>query len=245
MIGRRVVKAAPAPQPAPAPVHPSLSDQRNLVLPTLIPLVLLVLAAFAQIPSEPLGREAKDFFVFFTRPTVILTLSLVLALLMYWRWDREAVSQSGWLGAALTASVGPLLAVGAAGGFIGLIQATGMAELVAERITELRLGILVPFLVAAVLKILQGSPLVATLSTAGMIEPLLATLGLDDATGRALTAAAIGAGTLIAHVNDPYFWVIADAAETSPTQTLGLYTLGTLVQASIVVAVLLLICAIR
>ena len=75
------------------------------------------------------------------------------------------------------------------------------------------------------------------------IEPLLTSLGLDDATGRALTAAAIGAGTMIAHVNDPYFWLVADAAETTPTQTLALYTLGTLVQACIVVAALMLVCA--
>jgi gluconate:H+ symporter, GntP family len=219
----------------------STADMRAIVVPTLVPLVLLIVAAFTQIPSEPFGRTTKEILGFMTRPTIILVLSLGLTLLMLRRWDQPVVSETGWLGAALTASARPLLVTGTAGGFAALLQATGMAELIAERISELHLGLAVPFLAAAAVKVLQGSPLVATLTAAGMTEPLLTALGLDDAAGRAFAAGAIGAGTLIAHVNDPYFWLVADIAELTPVQALALHTLGTVVQACVAVLLLTLV----
>jgi GntP family gluconate:H+ symporter len=221
-----------------APASPGLA---TIIVPTLVPLLLLIAATFAQIPSEPFGRGFKEFFVFTGRPTIVLTLSLGLALLMLKRWDRAVIADSGWLGDALTRSVRPLLAVGAAGGLMSAIQATGMAELVAEHVTFLHLGIVVPFAAAAILKFLQGSPQVATLTTAGMMEPLLASLGLGGVWGHVLAACAIGTGTLIVHVNDPYFWLVADSAELDPARTLALYTLATLVQAACAVVLLLIL----
>ena len=220
---------------------PASNGLARIILLTVLPLLFLIAATFAQIPSEPFGRGAKEFFVFMARPTIVLTLSLGLGLLMLRRWDKAMIAESGWLGGALAASVRPLLAVGAAGGLMSVIQATGMAELVAERVSFLHLGIFIPFAVAAVLKILQGSPLVATLTTAGMMEPLLASLGLGGVWGHVLTAIAIGAGTLIVHVNDPYFWLVADSAALSPTRTLALFTLATMLQAACAVLLLLIL----
>jgi H+/gluconate symporter-like permease len=56
-----------------------------------------------------------------------------------------------------------------------------------------------------------------------------------------LAACAIGTGTLIVHVNDPYFWLVADSAELDPARTLALYTLATLVQAACAVVLLLIL----
>jgi gluconate:H+ symporter, GntP family len=241
MTPRVVMEAARPAKAAAAGRNLAAADLRRMIVPTLVPLLFLIAATFAQIPSEPFGRGFKEFFVFMARPAIVLTLSIGLALLMLKRWDKKAFADSGWLGAALTASVRPLLAVAAAGGFVSLLQATGMAELVAERITFLHLGIVIPFLAAAALKILQGSPLVATLTAAGLVEPLLTSLGLGNAWGHALAACAIGAGTLIVHVNDPYFWLVADMAGLTPARSLALHALATTVQAACAVILLMLI----
>lgn len=241
-MARRVVGHATQPADAAPEDEQGLTtaDKRTILVPTLVPLLLLIVAAFAQIPSEPFGRDIKELLGFMTRPTIILVLTLGLTLLMLRRWDQPVVAETGWLGEALTASARPLLVTGTAGGFASLLQATGMAELIAERISDLHLALAVPFLVAAAVKVLQGSALVATLTAAGMTEPLLGALGLGDAVGHAFAAGAIGAGTLIAHVNDPYFWLVADIAEITPVQALALYTVGTLVQAGAVMLVLML-----
>jgi len=62
-----------------------------------------------------------------------------------------------------------------------------------------------------------------------MVEPMLPALGLDSATGRALAAAAVGAGSIaICHVNDPFFWIAAHMAGLSPTRALRVISLGSL-----------------
>ena len=219
-------------------------DVRSVVLPVLVPLVLFAAAAVAQIPSEPLGRTAKEFLVFATRPAVVILLSLGLTLLILRRWDRAAISEAGWLGEALAASVKPILAVGAAGGLAALIQQAGPAELISERATMLHAGIAVPFLAAAASKLVQGSPLVAVLTAAGMSAPLLGVLGLDTPWGHAFAAGAIGAGSLLAHVNDPYFWLVNDMAGSTPARTFALYSLATLVQAIAAIVLLTLLSAV-
>jgi GntP family gluconate:H+ symporter len=82
------------------------------------------------------------------------------------------------------------------------------------------------------MKLLHGSSLVATLTAAGILEPLLPALGLDAASGRLLAAGAIAAGTLVSHVNDPLFWLVGDIAGLDATQTLGLHSAGTAIQAA-------------
>ena len=79
-------------------------------------------------------------------------------------------------------------------GFARVLDETGMAELWAERVLDPRMGLLAPFLAAAIVKTLQGNSLSAVLTASGMVEPMLPALGLDSASGRALAAAAAGAG---------------------------------------------------
>jgi GntP family gluconate:H+ symporter len=66
---------------------------------------------------------------------------------------------------------------------------------------------------------------VAAITAAGMAQSLLATLGLDSETGRALAVLAVGAGSITAsHVNDGLFWLIADAAQLRPGRALAMVT---------------------
>ena len=79
---------------------------------------------------------------------------------------------------------------------------------------------------------MQGNSLTAVLTASGMVEPMLPALGLDSATGRALAAAAVGAGSIaICHVNDPFFWIAAHMGRLSPGRALGVISLGSAVMA--------------
>jgi GntP family gluconate:H+ symporter len=122
-----------------------------------------------------------------------------------------------------------------------------MAEMLGEHLLSPRLasfGVLVPFVIAAVMKTLQGSSLVAAITAAGMAEPMLAPLGLDGADGRALAALAVGAGAMtISHVNDEYFWLVTQTARLSPLRGVTTLSLGTLVQGAVAAATLLALAA--
>ena len=120
-----------------------------------------------------------------------------------------------------------------------------MAEMLGERLLAWHLGasgVLIPFLIAAIMKTLQGSSLVAAITTAGMVQPILLTLGLDDANGRALAALAVGAGAMtISHINDEYFWLVADRAALTPLRAVARFSTGTLLQGLVAAVALLAI----
>ncbi|WP_428670829.1 hypothetical protein [Reyranella sp.] len=201
-----------------------------------IPLALLVLQSIAQMPSEPLGRGgAREFYTGISRPLILAVLAIALALVLSRRWQPAVLADTRWAPLLLT--------VGAAGGFGRVLDETGMAELLAERALDARLGLLAPFLAAAIVKTMQGNSLSAVLTASGMIEPMLPALGLDSATGRALAAASVGAGSIaICHVNDPFFWIAAHMAGLPPLGALRAIALGSL---AVSLTALLLLSAVR
>ncbi len=187
-----------------------------------VPIGLLVLQAIAQMPSEPLGKGgAREFYTGISRSLILAVLAIGLAVVLSRRWQPEKLADASWAPLLLT--------VGAAGGLARVLDETGMAELLAEKALHPGLGLLTPFLAAAIVKTMQGNSLSAVLTASGMVEPMLPALGLDSASGRALAAAAAGAGSIaICHVNDPFFWIAADIGKLSPGRALKLVSVGSL-----------------
>ncbi|MEJ0047992.1 MAG: hypothetical protein WDN04_19135 [Rhodospirillales bacterium] len=85
------------------------------------------------------------------------------------RWPAQAIGRAAPL----------LLLLGAAGGLQSLTQTAHMAELLAERLLPLQWGLALPFVGRGDHKNTAGSSLVAAITTAGMVQPLLPALGLD------------------------------------------------------------------
>jgi GntP family gluconate:H+ symporter len=240
--------AGGSPYVARAPLAGSAASRvaAALVIASLVLVILLAIQSLADIPSEPFGGGPKrEFLLGLGRPLMLLLVGPGLLLLALNRWSRDVIGNDGWLARGLLRAAPVLLLVGAAGGLQRLLQETGMAELLGERLLPLHLGLLLPFLVAAVIKSLQGSSLVAAITAAGMIQPLLVPLGLDHPTGRALAVLAIGIGAMtVAHINDAFFWLIGDQARLRPGQTLAVASFPMLVQAAIAMALLQIIAAV-
>jgi GntP family gluconate:H+ symporter len=129
-------------------------------------------------------------------------------------------------------TVGPILFVTAAGGVLGkVISSTTMVSYITENANFLMdLGIFFPFLLAAILKTAQGSSTVAITTTAGIMAPMMGSLGLDTPVLAALTVMAIGAGAMtVSHANDSYFWVVTNFGNMKPEQGYKTQTMLTLV----------------
>ena len=93
-----------------------------------------------------------------------------------------------------------------------------------------RLGVLFPFLVAALFKSAQGSSTVAITTTAGLVAPLLPALGLVSPAEVSLAVLAIGAGAMtVSHANDSYFWVVTRFGGVSVKDGYRTQTMVTLV----------------
>ena len=126
---------------------------------------------------------------------------------------------------------GPILFVTAAGGVLGkVVQSSALVPFITEHSSVFEaIGILFPFILAAILKTAQGSSTVAITTTAGIIAPLLPVLGLASPARAALTVMAIGAGAMtVSHANDSYFWVVTNFGAMTPEKGYKTQTMCTL-----------------
>jgi gluconate:H+ symporter, GntP family len=214
-----------------------------LVLAIAVPLLLLIIQSIGDIPSEPLGGGAdRERILSLGRPLILFLAGVGIMVAGHWRLSVKLLGDAAWTENVFAKIVAVLLTLGAAGGLQKLCQETGMAELIGERIAGLSGGVLIPFFVAAVIKTLQGSSLVAAITAAGMVQPLLPSLGLDAENGRALATLAVGAGAMtVSHVNDEYFWLVSWNAGLAPARALIALSLGTLAQGLIALVLLLVL----
>jgi GntP family gluconate:H+ symporter len=200
----------------------------------LIMVGLVICHSLGQIPAEPFGGgNTRENILGLGRPALLLLFGLGGALVLMGAWGRHALGPDGWLAEGARRSVGILLAVGAVGGWQMSLYNTGMAPLLAERLAGLPplLGPAIPFAMALVARALQGSALTATLTAAGILQPLLLPLGLTGGPGAAIAAIAVGAGAMgLPHLNDGFFWLAADHAKLGVGGALRRITLGVLAQ---------------
>jgi GntP family gluconate:H+ symporter len=243
LVGALWARAFPAIE-----ARPASRDRRGwlvLLVAALVPLVLLMIQSIGDIPSEPLGGGSnRETILGLGRPLILFLVALGIMAIGLWSVTRARFADGEWTTRVLGNVAPLLLTVAAAAGFQRICQETGMAELLGERLLGWHGGVLVPFLVAAVVKILQGSSLVAAITAAGMMQPILQPLGLDSESGRALAALAVGTGAMTAsHANDDYFWLTTRSAGLGPLRGVLAVTGGTLLQGIVAVAALLVLSA--
>lgn len=214
---------------------PSLADAPSplkSLLPIVLPILLIVLRSIALFPTKPFGSgtllQALDFL---GQPVVALLIGFGFALLLPKKLDASMLSGSGWVGEAVLAAATIIIITGAGGAFGKVLQNSGIAKMVGDQLSTAHLGIFLPFIIAAGIKTAQGSSTVAIITTAGIMAPLLAPLGLDSDTARALVVVVIGAGSMVvSHANDSFFWVVTQFSNMDPKTGYRLQTGGTLVQ---------------
>jgi GntP family gluconate:H+ symporter len=205
----------------------------HALLPIFLPLVLIVARSIAELPSKPFGNggAALELLGFLGQPIVALLIGVALAMTLPKRFDQQMLSMTGWVGEAIVGAATIIVITGAGGAFGKVLQNSGIADVIGDALTGTHFGVWLPFIIAASIKTAQGSSTVAIITTAGLVAPLLGSLGLDGESQRALAVVAIGAGAMVvSHANDSYFWVVTQFSGMDVQTGYRLQTLGTLVQ---------------
>ena len=202
------------------------------LFPIALPIVLIVGSTVAELPARPFGDGALAAALsFLGQPAIALSLGVVAALTLPQKLTTRMLSSSGWFGEAVKSAAVIIVITGAGGAFGRVLQTSGIGANLGADFFNQSAGIMVPFLIAAAIKTAQGSSTVAMITTAGIISPLLGTLGLDTELAKALAVVALGAGSMVvSHANDSYFWVVTQFSGMNVDQGYRLQTLGTLVQ---------------
>lgn len=218
-------EALPVPEEAPSVA--------KALTPILLPIVLIVLSSIAKLPEEPLGQgRAVALLVFLGQPVVALLIGVLASLLLPKKLNRKMLSGSGWVGQAVVAAATIIIITGAGGAFGKVLQNSGIAEVIGTSLEGREgIGIWLPFIIAAGIKTAQGSSTVSIITTAGLMAPLLGSLGLDTDPAKALVVVAIGAGAMVVSpANDSYFWVVTQFSNMSVSQGYRLQSVGTFVE---------------
>ena len=121
-----------------------------------------------------------------------------------------------------------ILLTGAGGAFKQILINTGAGEMIAEGLNNSAFNPLVfGFIVAALVRILQGSSTVAMITAAGITAPIL-TEGLYSVQQISLIVIAVASGaTILSHVNDSGFWLVGQYLGLSEKQTFRSWTVMT------------------
>jgi GntP family gluconate:H+ symporter len=198
-------------------------------LPILVPILLIVLKSIANYPTYPFGSKGVyTILSFIGAPIIALLIGIFIAMTLPRKIDKKMLSSTGWIGEGLLAAAIIIIITGAGGAFGKVLQNSGIAQVIGKGMSSINLGLWLPFIVAAAIRAAQGSSTVAIITTASIMAPLLETLGLDFAIGKAFVVLAIGSGSIVAsHANDSFFWVVTQMSGMSVNTGYRLMTFGT------------------
>ncbi len=219
-------------------INEKLPKTSTSFTPILVPIVLIALKSISSYPTHPFGEGlVYNIFNFIGNPIIALFIGVILAFKL--KPTKNEETHFNWVSAGLKEAGTIILITGAGGAFGAILQSTGLGDIIGDSFSEFNLGLLLPFIIAATLKSAQGSSTVSIITSAAIMAPIL---GLDSSLGRALTVLSVGAGAMtVSHLNDSFFWVVAQFSNMNTTTALKSQTVSTLIQGLTGIIIVLII----
>ncbi|MFC4243296.1 GntP family permease [Gryllotalpicola reticulitermitis] len=191
----------------------------------LLPAALMLLAAIPDI-IDPNDKAAwKTVVDFVGTPLIALGIAVLVAMVVLGRGAGFSLKRtSNVVAGSLQPIAGIFLIVGAGGGFKQVLVDTKISAVISNWAAHSGFSVLLlAWLVAVFIRVATGSATVATITTAGILEPVTHHLSTP---GVSLLVLAIGAGSLFfSHVNDAGFWLFKEYFGLSIGQTIKSWSL--------------------
>jgi Gnt-I system low-affinity gluconate transporter len=175
----------------------------------LIPLVLILLNTFSTV-LFPEDHIVRMICTFIGHPFVALLVSTLLV--FYFLGFKSGFSRNE-IQAIASKSLEPagmiILITGAGGIFKQVLIDTGVGRVVADSMANSPLPLVsIAFLIAAIIRVAQGSATVAMVTSASLISPFITDLGLEGPVLGLIVISIASGATIASHVNDSGFWLI-------------------------------------
>ncbi|GAA3301808.1 GntP family transporter [Glutamicibacter nicotianae] len=175
----------------------------------LLPIVMIMLGTVggSLVPAE---STAANVLGFIGSPSIAL---LVTVLVSYYLLGVRSGWTSEQTGKVMDSALAPaaivILVTGAGGVFGKVLTESGIGTVLAESLAEAGLPVIVmAFVLAAILRVSQGSATVAIITTTGLLATAVEAGGYSTVQ-TALILAAVGFGAFgLSHVNDSGFWIV-------------------------------------
>ncbi|SFP36834.1 GntP family permease [Salibacterium halotolerans] len=173
------------------------------VAPIIVPVILI----FLNTTIDGLGMEGAfaNYAAFFGSPVIAVAIGLIIAIYGLFNKVRQSDAMERMEEGMQTAGI--ILLVTGAGGALGqVLRESGSGDFIGEQIASTPLPpVLIPFFIATVVRLIQGSGTVAMITGASISAPIIA--GMDVNMVFAAIAATLGS-TVFSYFNDSLFWVV-------------------------------------
>jgi gluconate transporter len=213
-----------------------------VVLLLLLPVLLIFGATMVNLSKGAFFRYAPihNVAVFAGHPFTALAITLLLALIFFGIRRGLTREQALKMAAESLAPMGALLCImGGGGAFKQIIVDSGVgAYLGTLLITSAISPLVVVYLVAAAMRMAQGSATVAIITAAGIVAPIVK--GIPGYSPDMLVLALCCGGTAFSHVNDSGFWLVNQYLGMTVPQTLKSWTAMKIVSSVVGLAAVLI-----
>lgn len=200
--------------------------------PIFIPIILMAMGTIVRFFPIELNDFIKRIFIFLGEPSMALFMGFLFSLSLTHKFNREEISM--WIGDGIASSGRILAIVGASGAFAEVLKSTELVNYIpqlSDWFSSVSLGIILPFALSSLLKIILGSSTIAVVTVATVLAPFLPTLGYTTIISQVLVLMSIGAGSMVvSHANDSYFWIVVELSGLKIKDAYKARTLATLLQ---------------
>ena len=207
-------------------------SNRNIIsfLPVFFPILLISASTIIKYPELDINQLPFIRIIeVIGKPEIALFIGFIMTLIFVKRDNVKDTPQ--WLVKSLKNSFEILLITGAGGAIGYIIRESGVInDLSLSNVSGLA-SILSVFLIAALVKTIQGSSTVAIVTTSAITAPLIQSIGMTSELEKVILIISIGSGAMtISHINDSYFWVVSKYSNIEMNDVLKFFSTATLIQ---------------
>jgi len=230
--GRRIKLPVPA-------ILGQAEDVRNppavgtVVAMLLLPMLLIflntglgTLAKSGAVSEETSSQAWFELLRAIGETPIALTLTLIIAALTIGK--ARGVSGSA-IEKTFESALGPVCSVilitGAGGMFGGVLRTSGIGNALEDVLADLDIPLIIAgFLIAAVMRVAQGSATVALTTAAGLIAPAVLAADYNVVQLAAMVVAVAAGSVVLSHVNDSGCWLVGRFLEMDVRTTFKTWT---------------------
>ena len=211
--------------------HDFTSD-RSIVsfLPIIVPILLISTSTIIKYPKLDINKlPFLKIFEIIGKPEIALLIGFIMTLIFLKKDEIQSTPQ--WIIKSLKNSFGILLITGAGGALGYIIRESGIIDNLNLNIATGLASIFSVFILATIIKTIQGSSTVAIVTTCAITAPILQSIGMTSELEKVILIISIGSGAMtISHVNDSYFWVVTKYSNIEMNDVLKYFSSATLIQ---------------
>lgn len=195
----------------------------------MLPMLLIFCNTGVNTLSVAGTIDATDTFAeiltFIGQTPIALLLTLIIAMAVLGPKDRENIEK------LMDGALGPICSVilitGAGGMFGGVLRTSGIGDALADSMSDLGIPVIfAAYLVAAALRVAQGSATVALTTAAALMAPAVEAANMNEIQVALLVLATAAGSVFSSLVNDSGFWLVGRLMGMDVSTTLRTWTLN-------------------